>query len=147
MSAKATWILVDSSAWIFALRKDGIEHIRRRVDQLLDSDRIATCGLVGCELLGGAKTRKEFDRLEREFGGLHQLSLDDEAWRSAAQVNFRMAQAGRPVPVADCVIAGAALRYAVPLAHADEHMDWIAKETGLKVESYVHIVRRLKSKS
>jgi predicted nucleic acid-binding protein len=126
---------MDSSAWILALRKEGLEHVRRRADGLLEQDRLAICDLVSCELLGGARNRREFDRLERDLGALHKLAIDEEAWRRAGELNFRIAQTGRTVPVADCVIAAAAMRHGVILAHADDRLDWIAEETGLKVES------------
>jgi predicted nucleic acid-binding protein len=144
MSAKP-WILIDSSAWIFALRRDGIEHIRRRVDRLLDEDRVATCGLIVCELLGGAKTPKEFDRLERDLTAPHILAIDEEVWRKAAEINFKMARAGSAVPTADCVIAATAIRHEALLAHCDDHFDRIAKKSGLQVESYVHVVRRIQA--
>lgn len=141
MSVSA-WVLVDSSAWIFALRRAGIEHIRKRVDHWLEQDRAATCGLVICELLGGARNPKEFDRLERDLAAPHQLTIDDEVWKRAADINFTMAREGKSIPTADCVIAATAQRHGVLLAHCDEHFDRMAKVVGLRVESYVHIVQR-----
>jgi predicted nucleic acid-binding protein len=135
-------VLVDSSAWVFALRKDGIEHIRRRVGELLDQDRLAICALVACELLGGAKTPKDFDRLAREFAGPHDLAIDDEVWKRAARVNFELARAGQAIPAAACVIAATALCHDVILAHCDGHFDRVARTTGLRVESYVHLAGR-----
>jgi predicted nucleic acid-binding protein len=144
MSAKPR-VLVDSSAWIFALRKDGIEHIRRRVDRLLDEDRVATCGLIVCELLGGTKSPKEFDRLERDLAAPHDLEITKEVWKKAAEINFTMARAGSAVPTADCVIAATAIMYEALLAHCDDHFDRISKKSHLKVESYVHVVRRIQA--
>jgi predicted nucleic acid-binding protein len=144
MGAK-TWVLVDSSAWIFALRRDGIEHIRRRVDRLLEENRVATCGLIVCELLGGTKTPKEFDRLERDLAAPHNLTIDEEVWKTAAEINFTMARAGAAIPTADCVIAATAIRHEALLAHSDDHFDRIAKKTRLQVESYVHVVRRIQA--
>ena len=143
MSA-SSWVLVDSSAWIFALRRNGIDHIRKRVDHWLEHDRAATCGLVVCELLGGTRNPKEFDRLERDLAAPHQLILDDEVWKRAAHINFTMARGGKSIPTVDCVIAAAAQRYGVLLAHCDEHFDRMAKVVSLRVESYVHMVRRFK---
>lgn len=139
-----SWVLVDSSAWIFALRRDGIEHIRKRIDHWLDQDRLAICGLVMCELLGGAKNPKEYDRLERDLEAPHELALDNEVWKAAAKINFTMAQAGKSVPTVDCAIAATAMRHKAILAHCDEHLDRIAKVMHLRVESYVHLVRRIK---
>ena len=137
-------VLIDSSAWIFALRKDGIEYIRRRVDRLLDEDRAATCGVVVCELLGGTKNKTEFDRLERDMTAPHKLDIDEAVWKEAAAINYKMAHARMTVPTIDCIIAATAITYDVLLAHSDEHLDRISKETNLRVESYVKIVRNLK---
>lgn len=142
MSSNKSLVLVDSSAWILALRKDGIENVRRRIDGLLQHDRVATCGLILCELLGGAKNAREFDRLERDLAGPRYLPIDEDVWTEAARVNFTLAQAGRTVPTTDCVIAATAIRYDVVLAHGDEHFDRVVKYTKLRVESYVHLMRR-----
>ncbi len=103
---------------------------------------MATCGLIVCELLGGTKTPKEFDRLERDLAAPHALEIDEEVWKKAAEINFTMARAGAAVPTADCVIAATAIRHGALLAHCDDHLDRIARKSHLRVESYVHVVRR-----
>jgi predicted nucleic acid-binding protein len=68
--------LVDTSVWIFALRRNPPEAIRRRLGDLLEIDAVATCGLVELELLGGTRDEAEFDRLRMRLGGLRRLPID-----------------------------------------------------------------------
>ena len=48
-------------------------ELRRRVDQLLEQDRVATTGMVRLEVHGGAGSEREYDRLVRPLLALHQL--------------------------------------------------------------------------
>ncbi len=42
-------VLVDTSAWLFALRKDFLPQIKDRVDLLLKENLVLTSGIIKCE--------------------------------------------------------------------------------------------------
>ena len=49
-------VLVDTSAWILALRKGFVLSVKQRIDHLLKENAIITTGMVKLEILGGTKT-------------------------------------------------------------------------------------------
>jgi predicted nucleic acid-binding protein len=80
--------LVDTSVWIFALRRNAPEIIRRRLGDLLDLDAVATCGLIELELLGGTRDEAEFNRLQARLSGLRRLLIEPSDWTDAARLAF-----------------------------------------------------------
>ena len=132
-----TRYLIESSAWIFVLRVKPVEPLRRRIDELLQQGVVATTGMVRLELLGGAKTRAEFDRLAFVTQGLDQLSADGSAWLRAAELAFALRRQGITVPNSDVLIAAVAIENDAILVHADAHFERIAQHSELKTESYV----------
>jgi predicted nucleic acid-binding protein len=132
--------LIDTSVWIFALRRGRNEAIARRVDALLEQDTAATCGLVELELLGGAARRSELTRLRSRLRGLHQLSIDSQDWHYGADVSFTLRRHGITVPPTDALLAAVALRHDAVLLHADRDFDLVARHHPLRVESLVELV-------
>jgi predicted nucleic acid-binding protein len=132
-----TQYLIESSAWIFVLRVKPVEPLRRRIDELLQQGVVATTGMVRLELLGGAKTRAEFDRLAFVTQGLEQLSADGSAWLRAAELAFALRRQGITVPNSDVLIAAVAIENDAILVHADAHFERIAQHSELTTESYV----------
>ncbi|MBI4322206.1 MAG: PIN domain-containing protein [Chloroflexi bacterium] len=127
--------LVDTSAWIFALRQVPVEAILRRIDTLLEMDVAATCGLVELELLGGAASEKEYSRLRSRLTGLHRLPIEETDWEGAARLAFSLRRTGVTVPFTDVLLSALALRYDAVLLHADRDFDLVAQKSALRVES------------
>ena len=130
-------VLVDTSAWIFALRKNPFIKLKNRIDHLLEIDDIFTLGMIKLELLGGTKTKEEFDRLKTRLDALYEISTDAKLWSSAGQLAFDLQRRGLTIPYTDILIASAAIQYEAIILHTDSHYDLIAGQTELKVESYV----------
>ena len=130
-------ILVDTSAWIFALRKNPFIKLKSRIDHLLKIDNVFTFGMIKLELLSGTKTKEEFNRLKNRLDALYEISTDAELWSSAAQLAFDLQRKGLTIPYTDILVANAAIQSKATLLHADSHFDLIARQTELKVESYV----------
>ncbi len=63
-------ILIDTSIWLFALKKDFHPPIKERVEKLLLTDKVAINGMIQLELLGGAKSEKDYDRLFQRLDSL-----------------------------------------------------------------------------
>ena len=136
------FFLVDTSAWILALRKDYLPAVRDRIDQLLGENAVFTTGMVKLELLGGTKTEDEFRRLKNRLDALDGIMGDDSLWDKAGELSFQLRRKGCTVPYTDILIAACALSAECTLIHADGHFDLMAGRVGLKVESFVKAARR-----
>lgn len=133
--------LVDTSVWIFALRKEPVVQIRDRIDSLLKEDVVITTGIIKLEILAGAKTDKEFRRLKSRFDALESVETEDEIWRKACENGFKLRRKGLTVPSTDVLIATCALQAGAVLLHADAHFDLMEKPLGLQKESYVQVLK------
>jgi predicted nucleic acid-binding protein len=129
------YALVDTSAWILALKKGPAVRARTVIDDLLAGGRIAIIPVIRLELLGGTKSQVEFQRLERRLSALHQLPLAQAEWDESAGLAFKLRRTGMTVPYIDIIIAAAAILHGIPLVHADRHFDLIANEVMLKAEN------------
>jgi len=132
--------LVDTSAWLFALRKDFILEVKDRIDHLLKENVIITIGIVKLEILGGTKTQNEFQRLKTRLDALDMVETDTGLWEEAYRLSFELRRKGITVPYTDILITACALRTESAVVHADAHFDLMAKHIGLNVESFVKIV-------
>jgi len=133
-------VLVDTSVWIFALKKNPLLVLKEKIDLLLQERLILTFGMIKLELLGGTKSRKEFNRLKNRLDALYEIPTRQSLWDKASELAFILRRKGITVPYTDILIASAALYSKVTLLHSDVHFDVIAKHTKLKVESFVSLV-------
>ena len=131
--------LVDTSAWLFALRKDANPEIKSRLDTLLREDVVVITGIIKLELLGGTRTREEFSRLKSRLEGLPYVPMEEPLlWDVASEMAFDLRRKGVTVPYTDILIASAAVKEDVTLLHADVHFDQVARHSKLRVESFVN---------
>ena len=129
--------LVDTSAWIIALRKDFGPEVKERIDHLLKENCIITNGMVKLEILGGTKTESEFLRLKRRLDALDSVDFDTSLWEKSYDLAFQLRRKGITVPYTDILIAACALKTGSTVVHADAHFDLMASHIDLKVESFV----------
>ena len=129
--------LVDTSAWILALRKDFSPVLKDRIGLLLKENAVATTGIVKLELLGGTKAEKEFQRLKTRLDALHTVECSLTLWEKAYRLAFKLRRKGITVPFTDILIAACALKIGATIIHVDAHFDLLHKPSELKVESYV----------
>lgn len=133
--------MVDTSAWIFALKKNPFLPLKNRIDLLLREDIVVSFGMIRLELLGGTKTKKEFNRLKGRLEASYEISTDAILWGVASQLAFKLHRKSLTIPYTDILIACAALESKAVLLHADAHFDLLAKHTELKVESFLSLVQ------
>jgi predicted nucleic acid-binding protein len=134
--------LVDTSAWILALRKDFLPVVKNRIEHLLKENAIVTIGLVKLELLGSTRTEKEFQRLKSRLDALETVECDLSLWQEAVDLAFKLQRKRVTVPYTDILIAAGALKIQATVIHVDAHFDLLSKPAGLKVESFVDKARR-----
>jgi len=133
--------LIDTSAWLLALRKDFIPEVKELIDRLLRDGVVITTGIIKLEIIGSAGTQDEFQRLKSRFNALDDIRTDDSIWQKACELGFELRRKGIKVPHTDILIAACALQSESVIVHADTHFDLMARHAGIKVESLVHIVR------
>jgi len=135
-------VLVDTSAWLFALRKDFLPEIKDRVDLLLKENLVLTTGIIRLELLAGTRSVAEYDRLKARLSGLVGIETDDLLWEMACEMGFKLRRKGITVPYTDILISACALSQGCMVLHADNHFNLMAKHLNLKCESFVEAVRK-----
>jgi hypothetical protein len=115
--------LIDTSAWVEALRKGGHAETRERVRSLILQGCAAWCDLVVVELWNGARgtpERQMLDDLERDVS---ILETSARVWRRARRLAQRCRERGLTVPSTDLVIAACAFEHGAELLHRDSHFD------------------------
>ncbi len=127
-------ILVDTSVWIHFLRGSGTQFQERLVP-LIMADRIATTPVIVMEILRGAKTTREYDKLSKDLAALRSFDLSARVWERACKLAHILRQKGVNTPLTDTLIAAVALEYNALLLHDDRHYEMIAAATHLKHEA------------
>jgi len=132
--------LIDTSAWIFALRKNFHPFIKERIDKILSESEVAINGIIELELLGGAKTESEYNRLKSRLDSLYYIEATKSLWDNSSHLAFDLKRNGVNIPYTDIFIAASAIQEKAILLHADSHFDTIAKHSSIRFESLVSYV-------
>lgn len=123
-------ILVDTSVWIDYLR-GGHEPTTERFQEVLDHDLpFGITGLIYQEVLQGARTEADFDRLATYLGSQRFYAPQDpvSSYEDAARLYFDCRRQGVTVRnTVDCLIAGVALEHDLMLLHRDADYDRIGR--------------------
>jgi hypothetical protein len=120
-------VLVDTSAWIDTLRRDGDPDIRSSVRTATVEGRAVLCDLVLLELWNGAHGASE-QRLLRELErDLDKVATSSAVWEAASELARTCRKVGVSVPATDLLIAACAEHHGLELLHRDSHFDHIAR--------------------
>ena len=119
--------LIDTSAWIHSLRRDGDREVRQRVRALLHAGTAAWCPMVRAELWNGARAGHEQAVLRDMERDLVELPLTPEVWDRAYQLARTARAHGITVPTIDIVVKACADHYRSGLLHTDEHLHLLAE--------------------
>lgn len=123
-------VLVDSSVWIEALRRDGRLDIKLAVEGLLDVYEAQWCAPVRLEVLGGARP-EERRRLGQHFSVIPYRGCDEGDWDRAISLAWTLRDKGISIPWVDVLIAAIALHDGTRLFAIDTHFQTIAALTGI----------------
>lgn len=126
-------ILADTSVWIPFLRGSGVQFQERLVP-LIMADRVATTPVIIMEILIGAKSEKEYDKLSKDLAALRCFDASVKLWQRACKLGYTLRHKGISVPLTDTLIASVALENNVLLLHNDRHYEMIASVTALRHE-------------
>jgi predicted nucleic acid-binding protein len=118
--------LVDTSAWIEVLRRDGDPEVRQAVVEVIRQGNAAICDMVLLELWAGAGGAHERATLAQMALDLECLRIDDDVWKSAHALAQTCRAAGVTVPAADLLVAACAGYHGAEVLERDAHFAQIA---------------------
>lgn len=120
-------LLIDTSAWVEAMRLQGDADTRKEVYAALRTGRARFCDLVRLELwngIGGDRERKWLVELEQN---VETVPTDDGVWTEARRLARETRRQGLSLPATDLLIAAAARVHNLELLHRDGHFDRLAE--------------------
>lgn len=120
-------VLVDTSAWIDALRRDGDPDVRALVRAATAEGRAVLCDLVLLELWNGAQGASE-QRLLRDLErDLEKVPTTPSVWETALELARTCRSGGVSAPATDLLIAACAEHHGLQILHRDAHFDHITR--------------------
>ena len=122
-------IIVDTSVWIDYLNNRSAST--EMLDQLLLTGKIFIVGPIIAELLQGAKTEKDYRKLENNIDALPFIDCSYKHWVMAGEISFKQKKKGITIPITDCIIAAIAISNDASVMTKDRHFNYI---TQLKLE-------------
>ena len=115
-------VLVDSSVWIEAIRRDGNINVKLALEGLLEEYEAAWCGPVKLEVLGGARVQDR-KKLEELFNCIPYFPMADIAWDSAKNLAWRLRDKDCTAPWNDILIATLSVLADCRVYSIDKHFD------------------------
>jgi hypothetical protein len=130
---------IDTSVWIPYFRDGGAEY-GDFIDALIDENRVHINGIVLAELLAGARSPVEIDRLSLALAGLKFVPSDRDSFQSAGRNGYALKRKGVFVPLSDVIISSDCIDHGLVLVESDRHYASIADLLPLKrYAQQVHI--------
>jgi predicted nucleic acid-binding protein len=125
-------VLVDSSVWIEAARRDGDLTCKVALEALLEEYEAALSSPVRLEVLGGAH-RSDRERLERYFALLPYFPIEELDWQLAVRNSWTLRDVGLAIPWNDILVASLALRRQCRVYAKDRHFEDMRDALGLEL--------------
>ena len=127
-------ILVDTSVWSLALRRDSppdCQAVSRLKAALNDGENVFTTGLILQELLQGFKGPKARRRIVEDFSSLPLIIPERRDHIDAADLKVKLRQKGIQAGTIDVLLAQLCLRHGLSLLSTDRDFVHIAKHVPL----------------
>lgn len=120
-------VLIDTSAWIEALRKKGDEKVRAKVQELLVSGEARVCEPILLELFHGAQGKEEIKTIKELSSTIPLLSCNESVYSLSFDLAQKLRAKGVTVPAMDILIYATAKHYNTGLFHKDSDYTLIEK--------------------
>jgi predicted nucleic acid-binding protein len=122
--------LVDTSAWIETLRRNGDPDVRASVRAATQEGRAVLCDLVLLELWNGAQGADEHRILRELELTVEKVPTPPAIWEMACELARMCRKSGITAPATDVLIAACAEHHKLEILHRDAHFDQIARVRG-----------------
>ena len=86
-------------------------------------DEAATTEIVIAEVLQGARSEEEFNRLQDKLAAVHFYAADRAIWEKAGKLSFELYRRGLPTPLADLVVGVLAIEHNLVVYARDAHFE------------------------
>lgn len=128
-------ILVDTSVWSLALRRDeqlNSPEIKILIKALDSGEEIYSTGIILQELLQGFSGAKAATAIVERFSAIPMLVPETSDHIHAAEIRNKSRRKGVQIGTIDALIAQLSLRYKLSLLTADKDFKYMAKVVKLK---------------
>ncbi|MDE3099595.1 MAG: PIN domain-containing protein [Verrucomicrobiota bacterium] len=127
-------VLVDSSVWIEALRREGRLEVKVTLQGLLEEYEATWCGPVKLEVLGGAR-QQDRERLEAHFSCIPYYQMKEPSWEAAKNLAWRLRDRGCLTPWNDVLIAALSVEADCRIYAVDKHFEMM-RNAGAGIRLY-----------
>lgn len=119
-------ILIDSSCWIDFLRQSDPD-LSHQMASLLRRKQAVLCGPIHFEIVGGARTSAESEKISSLLGELDYLILNNQDFHEAALLRQKLLKKGLTINGMDLIIAHLAIKNDCLLLHKDHDFNQMAR--------------------
>lgn len=110
-------VLIDTNIII-----DYWHGITEKLDEIITYDSCCVCGVVRSELIRGAVSEKDVDRIISALSEFHYVDFEPSDWDELGKMIFNLRTHGISVPLPDAIISYLAIKNTLPLL-TDEQND------------------------
>ena len=91
------------------------------IKKIFDEEDVIICGPVRAELLQGALSVKDFNKMVDLFGAFKNVDISTDDWVTLGRNLYLLRTHGKTVPLADAIIATLAIKFDIPVWTRDKH--------------------------
>jgi predicted nucleic acid-binding protein len=125
-------VIVDTSVWIEASRRDGDLTYKVGLENLLEAYEAAWCSPVKLEFMGGAR-KDDRKQLAFWFECIPYRSVEEHHWELAKANAWKLHDIGLTLPWNDILIASLALDANLRVYANDHHFESMREHLGLRL--------------
>ncbi len=108
-----------------------------RMRNIFIEEDVAICGIVKAELIHGARSSNEIDRIVSALDDFYFLEIDNSDWIYIGRLLNRLKTLGVTVPFQDAVLAYLSIKNKAPIWTLDKHFGKISEVMSeLKIYSF-----------
>jgi hypothetical protein len=119
-------LLIDTSAWVEAMRRQGDEATRHAVHAALTSGRARFCDIVRLELWNGIGDERERKWLREVEQAVESVPTNNSVWLEATRLALESRRKGLTVPSTDLLVEACSRVHNLEILHRDSHFDRLA---------------------
>ena len=125
-------VLVDTSVWIEATRRNGELAHKVGLENLLEEYEAAWCSPVKLEFMGGVR-KQDRKKLEFWFECIPYRPVEEKHWEAAKLNAWKLRDKGHTLPCNDILIATLAIDLNWRVYAKDKHFETMSEEIGLRL--------------
>ena len=113
-------ILADTNVFVDFWANPDEDTIR-----VFESEEVVICGVVRAELLHGAVSEKDFNRISTLLSAFEEQPFEVKDWQMLGSNLYKLRTGGITVPISDAIIATISIKHGIPVWTRDKHFSMI----------------------